>query len=193
MQGRKGFWSGEPKYQGLKATIAVSTLIALMGLLAACGEATAVPTAPAAAVTTGAGAGAGAADPYAGLNAEQVMDTYLKAYQAKDFNTCRALLSKSVLAGWSSPDELKLQEQAQEKQYGQLQVKIFGVLSDQGNLVTYLVQFQRTGVAPATPNYIFTPVFTATPNIPTTAVTRSGNFEVKREGNTWKISNYTVI
>ena len=193
---------GRTHTKELMAIIAISTLIVLIGLLAACGDATTIvttSTSTTAAAGPGGNAGADATDPYTGLNAEQVLDTYLKAYQNQDFETCRALLSKEVLAGWSSPDELKLQAEAQEKQFGRLQIKIFGLLYDQGSTVTYLVQYTRTGGSPTPTAQILIPaspiVPTATqPGAPTaTPIVRSANFELRRENNTWKISNYTVI
>ena len=167
-----------------------------VSLLVGCGN---EPSTTITAATTTSITRAGATDLYAGLTHQQVMDIYLKAYQKGDFETCRALLSKDVLAGWTSPDQLQLQVQAQEKQYGKLEVKIFGLLSDQGSTVTYLVQYTRTGGEPTPTAQMLIPASpraaTATPpGAPTaTPQVQSGNFELRRENNTWKISNYTII
>ena len=180
----------------LKGFSASFMVIVLIGLLTtACGG-MATPNLTLT-TTNGGSAGAESGDPYAGLSHQQVMDTYLKAYQQGNFDTCRALLSKDVLAGWTSPNELQVQ--AQEKQYGKLEVKIFGLLSDQGSTVTYLVQYTRIGGEPTPTAQRLIPASplapTATPaGAPTpTPVVRSGNFELRRENNAWKISNYTVI
>ena len=139
-----------------------------------------------------------ATDPYADYSAQQVMQAYVTAYQSGDWSKCRALLSPMVLAGWTTPDELKLKADQVQKERGQLTVKSVAIRagSDQGDTVSYVVVYHRssdglnTQAAGAAVPMGGGPTATAAPVTVTDEFT---TFTLVRINNSWKVRDYTVI
>ena len=152
-------------------------------------------------VSGGSGSG-GAADPYENLDPQQVIDTYLKAYQAGDWPKCLALISPSVKAGWTSPDELSLKAAQAQREGGPLVIDRYGPL--QGSPDNFLVISHRELPANAptvTPlkslgGGTIGPERNATAQasyLTSHAEPNKGTFEVTRIGKAYKITAYTIL
>lgn len=183
--------------------LAVLTLIfglILAATLAACGD----TATPATNNSTGAIPGDGgaaaanatkAADAYASYTPQQVIDTYLKAYQAEDFETCKALIAPVSQAAWQSPDEFDLKVKALDKK-GKFVLKTYGVSDDEGSKITYGVTYQRVPTgnqSTPTQGVRLGDAATAVPASPTPLQDLDGSLTVVRTNNTWKIETYSYM
>lgn len=173
-------------------TAAIMAVLALTLAVAACGD-TPTPT-TSGSINNGAvipgdgGAAAGQqaatttttpADPTANYSADEVMSTFVKCYQAGDWNTCKWLFADEVKAGWSSPDELQLNAQANTNERGTLHIIGYGLASDQGVQQDYMVTYYRSKDPQAT--------------VPPANQQDSVQFVVKRIGSSWKIDQFYYI
>lgn len=186
----------------LKATlkVVVTASLSLVIILAACDD----TATPATNNNTGAIPGDGgaaaanatkAADAYASYTPQQVIDTYLKAYQAEDFETCKALIALISKAVWQSPDEFDLKVKALDKK-GKFVLKNYGVSDDEGSKITFGVTYQRVPSADQptpTQGVRLGDAATAVPASPTLLQDLGGSLTVVRTNNTWKIETYSYM
>lgn len=172
-----------------RAFLLVAVMVILALALAACGASTPTATTNSSnssgnnpAIPGDGGAAAQAAnniDPTANYSADQVMSTFVKCYQAGDWDTCKWLFADEVRAGWSSPDELQLNAQATTNERGTLHIINYGLDSDQGTKKFYLIIYYRSKDEQAT--------------VPPKNQQDSAEFVVKRIGSSWKIDQFYYI
>lgn len=202
----------EKKKGNLSTVILVATCsLFLTFALVACGETAKTtnsgsnPTAaatPAGAVAVPGDGGAASASYNATIadvgsyTPQQVVDTFLKAYAADDFATCKALIAP-MSSAWSSPDEFDLNVKAMDRK-GKLIVTKFGLDEDEGSKVFFFVDYHRVpsanqptstqGVRLGNAAQQDTSAATSTP-----IVDFFTDITLERVNNTWKIETFDYI
>ena len=127
-------------------------LLCLVGVLSACGDTATTTPQP-------------TVDPYAGLSARQVIDTYMALYQKGDYAAAHNLFSAGIRAA-NTVDEETLNAKGYITRYGPITKASIEIYTDQGAELIGLVRFDHTD-----PNGF-----------------EQRGFSVRRENNTWKIA-----
>lgn len=134
-------------------------------------------------------------DTYASYTPQQVIDTFLKAYAADDFATCKALIAP-MSSDWRSPDEFDLNVKAMDKK-GKLVVTKFGLDEDEGSKVFFFVDYHRVPSAnQPTPTQGVRLGDAEQQDTSATSIPLADSFTditLERVNNSWKIESWDYI